>query len=108
MTETQTKTPVAAKKAPPKKAPAKAPAKKAAPKATTPADRKLRWTLAEAKVDGKPVPQTASVDGHDYAIKKAGEGWKATHTYGGKTETLSDTTFAKAYGAIVTHNRARA
>ena len=84
----------------------KAPAKKAAPKATTPAGRKLRWTVVEAFAKGKH--QTASVDGHAYAIEQAGDGWVAKHTFRGKTVELSTGTFGKAYTACVQHNRNRA
>jgi hypothetical protein len=107
MTSTETKTP--AKTTARKAAPAKKAATPKVATTTAPAARKLRWKLAEAKVDNKPVEQTAEVEGHTYAITKAGDGWKATVTVdGGKAEVLVDGTFAKAYTACVTHNRARA
>ncbi|WP_273736551.1 hypothetical protein [Mycolicibacterium septicum] len=95
-------------KAVPTKAPAakKAPAKKAEP---TPAARKLRWVVegGDRSMAGK-VGQTASVEGHDYAIEKNGEKWNATVTVGKKTTVLVDAgSFAASYNACVQHNRAR-
>lgn len=111
MTATTTKTPA---KATAKKAPAdgttkaaKAPAKKAAKKAV-PAERKLRWKLAAPKVNNKPEEQSASVEGHDYAIERSGDAWRATHTFDGKSEVLVEGGFGAAYSAAVKHNRERA
>ena len=97
-TKTQTQTPA-------KKAPAKA-APKAAP---VPAARKLRWVVAEGQERNQKggKNQTAVVEGHTYAIEKAGEGWRASVTVDKKKTVLVEGTFAKCYAGCVTHNRNR-
>lgn len=120
-TQTQTKTATTRKSKAPaqptpekataaKTAPAKAaPAKKAAPAATAPAARKLRWVVAEgqerSQAGGKN--QTAESEGHGYAIERAGEQWRTSHTYEGKTGVLVEGKFAACYRAAVEHNRNR-
>jgi hypothetical protein len=114
MTSTETKTPAkttARKAAPAKAAPAKAtPAKTAVAKApTAPAARKLRWVVEGDRNAKGGKNQTAVVDSHTYAIKKAGEGWTATVTVDGKaTRLVTEGKFSAAYAACVSHNRARA
>lgn len=93
-------TPAKATKAPAKAAPAKATEK--------PAARKLRWIVdGDRSLAGKTVGQSATADGHEYKIEKAGDVWVATHTLGRKKTVLSDTTYARAYAACVQHNRQR-
>lgn len=95
-----------AKKAPAKKAPTKAPATEAPAAA-----RKLRWVMEEEGRKGKePWPSSsASVDGYVYRISRGDveKQWIATVTHEGVTETLSDSSFGKAYGACLAHHRAR-
>lgn len=94
-----------AKTAPAKKAPAKPAAEKAAP--TTPV-RKLRWVMdEEGRKANEAWPSSASVDGYDYRIARGeGNAWIATVTHDGTTEMLSDSTFGKAYAAVLAHHRA--
>jgi hypothetical protein len=100
MTSTETKTP--AKTTARKAAAKKAPAKKAAPTRTA-----MRWLIEKVYENGKD--QTARVGDRVYAIKKAGDGWKATVTVdGGKAETLAEGGFGKAYGACTAHNKSAA
>jgi hypothetical protein len=110
MTTTTTRTRKAttpAKKAAPAKATKAAP-KAPAKAAPTPAERKLRWIVDGDRAQaGKTVGQSATVDGHEYKIEKAGDAWVATHTLGRKKTVLSDTTYARAYAACVQHNRQR-
>jgi hypothetical protein len=119
MTSTETQTaPATAKKATPatkapatkaaKTAPAKAAPKPAAKAAAAPAPRKLRWKLAEPKVDNKPVEQSAESEGHAYSVERSAEAWRATHTFEGKTDVLVEGGFGAAYQAAVKHNRERA
>ena len=121
MTRTETKTPAKttarkvapAKKAPAKAAPEKAAAKeapaKAAPAAkapTAPAACKLRWVVEGDRNAKGGKAQSARVGDRTYAIKNSGDAWVATVTVdGGEAEVLSETTFAKAYGACIAHNR---
>jgi hypothetical protein len=110
-TSTARKTTPAKKAAPAKatKAPTKATKAAAMVKAApTPAARKLRWQVEgdDRGMAGK-VNQTATVDGHTYAIERSGDAWKATHTLGKKKTVLVEGTFAAAYQSCVAHNRAR-
>ena len=108
-TETQTKTATARKSAPVKEAPAAKPASEKAATANAaaaPASAKLRWSVEAEHQGGKT--QSARLGVRLYEIKKTDEGYRATVTVeNGKPETLSDTTFAKAYGACVQHGRAQ-
>ena len=102
-TPTTTGRKTAAKKAAPAKA-IKAPAQ-ATP---TPAARKLRWQVeGDDRSQAGKVGQTASVDGHTYAITGKDKAWKATVKVGGRTTVLAEGSFAAAYRACVEHNRAR-
>ena len=109
----QTRKEHAAKKAPAKTAPAAkaAPAPTPAAKApTAPAARKLRWIVEGDRNAKGGKEQSATVDDHRYAITRAGEGcWTASVTVDGKATLLvTEGKFSQAYGACVSHNRARA
>ncbi|WP_235683347.1 hypothetical protein [Mycolicibacterium fluoranthenivorans] len=93
----------AAKKAPAKAATTTAPAAEA-PAMKAPA--KLRWSVDAERKGGKD--QTGTAADRTYSVKQREDGtYLATVAVDdGTPETLSETTFAKAYAACVAHNRA--
>ena len=118
-TDTKTQTATATVEAAPKrsrKAPAKATAAKTAPVVAAPvaaeapktaahAGAKLRWQVETDHGDGKT--QSSTTGDRRYEIARQADGtYTATVTVGGREpETLSTTTFARAYNSAVAHNK---